>query len=228
LRGLQIVTSWHDYPAAILGTTETALLEWFAANVRSGETWLDVGAHYGYTALALCRHVGGRGRVFAFEPVLTTAAYLEGTRKANRLSQLTIVPIALGGDGPLTIATSSVDRGMATHLEASGMATSLCVAGLDRLWSGINGGEPCIDGIKIDVQGMEYEALRGMLGLLRRWQPKLIIEFHPGAKRRHIVRDLVDVGYSGTASGIESDETEPGGYLDDRSYLFLPATGKCS
>jgi len=45
LKGYVIVTSWHDYPAAILGRTERALLDWFAHNVGSGETWLDVGAH---------------------------------------------------------------------------------------------------------------------------------------------------------------------------------------
>src|SRR4026208_2596549 len=53
LRGAKIETSWHDYPGAILGTTELPLLEWFARNVQPGETWIDIGAHYGYTAIAL-------------------------------------------------------------------------------------------------------------------------------------------------------------------------------
>jgi hypothetical protein len=50
LRGHKIVTSWYDYPSAILGRTERALIEWFSRNVKVNETWLDVGAHYGYTA----------------------------------------------------------------------------------------------------------------------------------------------------------------------------------
>src|SRR2546427_6871891 len=87
LRGFRIVTSWHDYPAAILGTTERALLEWFEHNVQPGETWLDVGAHYGYTALALGRLVGPVGRVFAFEPMVSTAGHLGRTRSLNLLSQ---------------------------------------------------------------------------------------------------------------------------------------------
>jgi FkbM family methyltransferase len=223
LRGFRIVTSWHDYPAAILGTTETALVKWFAANVRPGDTWLDVGAHYGYTALALCRQVGINGRVFAFEPVLSTAAYLEGTRKSNRLQQLTIVPVALGANGSLTVATSSVDRGMATHSESAEMTTNLCVVGLDRLWPGISGGQPRIDGIKIDVQGMEHETVRGMLSLLGQWHPKVIIEFHTGVNRDPLVHDLADVGYRSAGRAIELDEAESDHYLDDRSYLFLPA-----
>jgi len=55
LRGYRIVTSGHDYPAAILGYTERPLLDWFDKQVGAGETWLDVGAHYGYTAIALAR-----------------------------------------------------------------------------------------------------------------------------------------------------------------------------
>jgi len=69
LKGERIVTSWHDYPAAIIGYTERPLLNWFAQNVKPGQTWLDIGAHYGYTAIALSRLVGESGRVFAFEPL---------------------------------------------------------------------------------------------------------------------------------------------------------------
>jgi hypothetical protein len=89
LRGKRIVTSWHDYPAAILGRTGRPLLEWFVKNVNPGETWLDVGAHYGYTAIALSRLVGKQGRVFAFEPMLSTAGYVTQTRHLNRFPQLT-------------------------------------------------------------------------------------------------------------------------------------------
>ncbi|HEY6210465.1 MAG TPA: hypothetical protein VIW28_15495, partial [Gemmatimonadales bacterium] len=96
LRGRTIVTSWHDYPGAILGRTERALLRWFERNVKAGETWLDAGAHYGYTAIALSELVGRSGRVFAFEPVLATAGHLARTRALNDLPQLIVVPFGLG------------------------------------------------------------------------------------------------------------------------------------
>jgi hypothetical protein len=50
LRGYKILISWYDYPSAILGRTERALIEWFSLNVKVNETWLDVGVPYGYTA----------------------------------------------------------------------------------------------------------------------------------------------------------------------------------
>src|SRR5689334_19464358 len=94
LQGAPIVTSWHDYPGAILGRTERPLLAWFRRNVRSAQTWIDVGAHYGYTAIALSRMVGPTGRVFAFEPVRSTAQCVERTRMLNGFRQLTVVPLA--------------------------------------------------------------------------------------------------------------------------------------
>ena len=76
LRGVRLVTSWHDYPAGIAGLTERPLIAWFQTHVKPGTTWLDIGAHYGYTAVALSRLVGEAGRVFAFEPMLATAPAL--------------------------------------------------------------------------------------------------------------------------------------------------------
>ena len=96
LRGARIVTSWHDYPAGVMGRTERGLLAWFQQEVRAGDTWLDIGAHYGYTAIALSRQVGAAGRVFAFEPVTATAGCVAQTRRLNNLSQLTVVPLGLG------------------------------------------------------------------------------------------------------------------------------------
>ena len=88
LRGSAIVTSWHDYPAAILGKTELALLKWFGKNVGEGETWLDIGAHYGYTSIALCKLVGSAGHVYAFEPMLNTAGCVTRTRLLNDLAAI--------------------------------------------------------------------------------------------------------------------------------------------
>jgi FkbM family methyltransferase len=222
LRGDRIVTSWHDYPAAILGRTEAALLGWFGANVQPGETWLDVGAHYGYTALALCKLVGKLGRVFAFEPVLATAGYLASTRDANGLNQLTVVPLGLGADQRLSLATTSIERGMATHAGERGFMTELFTIGLDQLWPSISGDDPRIHGIKIDVQGMERETVSGMFGILRRWRPRLIVELHEGVDRERMVRQLIEAGYQGTPQPIDRTKDEPNQLLSDRSYLFVP------
>src|ERR1039457_2922202 len=163
LRGSVIVTSWHDYPAAILGRTEGPLLDYFKKNVGAGETWLDIGAHYGYTAIALSRLVGPSGRVFAFEPMLNTAGCISRTRFLNNLQHLTVIPMALGNGPDLAIESLHSVRGMidSTLQDAVGFKETFVASRLDWLWPKISGSDLRIDGIKIDVQGIEIQVLDG-------------------------------------------------------------------
>jgi FkbM family methyltransferase len=222
LRGEYIEASWHDYPGAILGTTERALLRWFAANVQPGETWLDVGAHYGYTAIALSRLVGASGRVFAFEPVVSTAGCLSRTRAVNGLDRLTIVPLALSDSADLQMLRVPEIRGMADYTAADSTASETIYAiSLDALWPQLSREGPIIHGVKIDVQGMELEVLAGMRTLLARWAPKLIVEFHRGVDRARVLELLNTAGYSMEPESIGkhgAGDTLP----NDVSYVFHP------
>lgn len=229
LRGQYLVTSWHDYPAAILGRTERPLLEWFQHNVQRGETWLDIGAHYGYTAVALCRCVGEKGRVYAFEPMVATAGCISRTRERNGLQQLTVVPIGLGNCGDLQIHRLPAVRGMAdSTLAEHAFEEPLVIAGLDWLWPriGRSTGDHSerIDGVKIDVQGMEIEVLSGMRETLRQYRPKLAVEIHQGVSRRDFLDLLAEIGYAPLGYPIEPlpGERDPQ-YADNRSYAFSPA-----
>jgi FkbM family methyltransferase len=224
LRGYSLVTSWHDYPGAITGRTERPLLNWFAKQVRIGETWLDIGAQYGYTAIALSRGVGASGRVFAFEPMLSTAGYLSQTRALNGLSQLTIIPHGLGAVADLEVMQLPVTRGMIdSTIVKSKWLESILVANLDWLWPRLCGAEAQIHGVKIDVQGMEIDVLRGMTAILQRWQPRLVVEVHAGIDRAALLEIVKASGYSQQAVPIEplEGETMPR-YVDNRSYAFFP------
>lgn len=244
LRGYRIVTSWHDYPAAITGRTERPLLDWFAKNVRPGETWLDIGAHYGYTAIALSRLVGARGRVFAFEPMISTAGYVTQTRELNKFAQLIVLPLGLASPEALEMVQLPVTRGMVDStlaqaedrrpvpergegMKDEGRTTlheMIMVARLDWLWPRVCGKCEQMDGVKIDVQGMELEALRGMLGILSKWKPKLVVEVHVDADRAGLLGAIESAGYVRRGVPIEpvAGEIEPL-YVDDHSYAFFPA-----
>lgn len=241
LRGYHIVTSWHDYPAAITGRTERPLLDWFARNVKLGETWLDIGAHYGYTAIALGRLVGSEGRVFAFEPMISTAGCVAQTRELNDFPQLIVLPFGLACPEALEMRQLPATRGMVDSTLCKGEAypeksqrserqkdeeqavwqETIILARLDWLWPRICGKNGRIDGVKIDVQGMEEEVLQGMLETLQRQQPKLVVELHDGVNRKELLDLIEAAGYSRRALPIEpvEGEEEPQ-YLDNRSYAF--------
>ena len=227
LRGAWLVTSWHDYPAGLSGRTERRLLDWFAASVRPGETWIDVGAYYGYTALALARIVGPTGRVVAFEPVTATAGCLDQGLAINRLTQVTVLPFGLGAAETLETRRLVVTRGMADATlppDSSRPLVDIPVVRFDWIWPLLRRSAGPLHGIKIDVQGMEVEVLEGMTETLSRWRPKLVVELHPGVSRTRVMAVLQACGYSHDAVAIESPsgETAPR-FLDDRSYVFHPA-----
>lgn len=222
IRGTYIVSSWHDYPAAILGRTEKPLLNWFSENVKIGDTWLDIGAHYGYTAIALCKLVGEFGRVFAFEPLLSTAGFVSQTKRINEFRQLKVVPFGLGNSESLSVVDLPTTRGMVdSNLKETAWLESILVARLDWLWRQICCGDERIDGIKIDVQGMEYYVLSGMKEVLNEKKPKLVVELHSGVNRSEILDLLSSLGYSKNGIPIAPiyGELEPQ-YIDDHSYAF--------
>jgi FkbM family methyltransferase len=223
LRGSVIVTSWHDYPAAILGRTEKALLECFSKHVRRGETWLDIGAHYGYTAIALCKLVGPDGRVYAFEPALNTAGCISRTRSLNNLEQLTIVPMALGNRTDLTIDSLHSVRGMidSTLEGSSGLMETYFTSRFDWLWPRLSGSDLRIDGVKIDVQGMEIQVLEGMYEMVKQFRPKLLVEFHKGVSRPKLLNLIGSMGYPPRGLPIEPLPAESVPiYADNRTYFF--------
>ena len=225
LRGQYLVTSWHDYPAGVGGYTEPNLLTWFKQNVAAGECWLDVGAHYGYTSLALGALVGERGSVWAFEPIPETAGHLVRTAQINRLRQLHVIPVALGEPESLVLERTAAVRGMAeVGLPMPDVASAILVARLDWLWPRLTTTPSSkIHGIKIDVQGMELQVLRGMSDILKTHKPALVVELHAGVDRADVLNTLKAAGYTARGQPVESSELqgEPR-YADNCSYAFFP------
>ena len=165
--------------------------------MKPGQTWVDIGAHYGYTAIALSRLVGSEGRVFAFEPMLSTAGYLGQTRRLNKLRQLTVLPLGLGAPETLVLISAQVIRGMVDSTierkkkdkEDAEWLERIMVARFDWLWPMICGADNRIDGVKIDVQGMETEVLAGMLESLRSHQAEACGRVPPRRRSRKASSD---------------------------------------
>jgi FkbM family methyltransferase len=172
----------------------------------------------------LSKLVGESGRVFAFEPMISTAGCVAQTRQINGLAQLSVLAMALGQPEPFGTCVLPTTRGMAdSTIGNASWYEPISVARLDWLWPRICNSKSNIHGIKIDVQGMEIEVLRGMTGILRRQAPKLAIELHRGVSRAELLGVLAQAGYHVQGVPIEPlmGEREPQ-YADDRSYAFFP------
>jgi FkbM family methyltransferase len=222
LRGRKMVTSWYHNFSSLTGRTEPDVNSWFAKTARPGETWLDIGANYGYTALSLAGLVGTSGRVFAFEPQLATCGCLSETVRINGLSQIAVVPMALGTTRSLELRQFEISGSMVVGCgTAEGPLETVMVANLDWLWPRISGDRKQIDGVKIDVQGMELDVLSGMKRLLKTYTPKLIVELHPGVNRDALLDLLESCGYQ--RHGVPVYSSADTLYRDNLSYAFTAA-----
>ena len=199
-------------------------MKWFNDNVEPGETWIDIGGHYGYTALAFSKLVGSTGRVYTFEPMISTAGFLYQTVKINRLKNIVVLPFALSNHKTITLSYLHSVRGMIdSSLREEGLTDVFLEVGFDYLWPSICGDDSKIDGVKIDVQGMEEYVIKGMKEWLSREKPKIALEFHQGADKAEILDTLRKCGYHspGKLIGVSKQDSQTQ-YLNDKSYAFFP------
>ena len=174
-----------------------------AALCKPGETFVDVGANIGAWTLAAARAVGTQGRVLAFEPAPRVAETLRKTLKANRLRNVKLHELALADssgrrqfsverDNPGGSRLGHMSSDSHRHFDMIEVTTARLddIARSERL--------AALDVMKIDVEGFEYDVLRGSQEVLGSFQPALIMETgHENAEARAGVRRLLaGLGYT--------------------------------
>ncbi len=132
-------------------------------HVQPGDTVWDVGANVGTHAVMFGKKVGVDGTVIAFEPESSTRQTLEENIDLNRLSNIEVLPVALG-------STDSTQSMFVDTRPGSGKHSLIPVDGYKRIEvevrTGDSLGETQVGGlpsvVKIDVEGFELEVLEGM------------------------------------------------------------------
>lgn len=149
-----------------------------------GKTIYDIGSYVGIYTLFFARAVGSKGRVIAVEPNPQNYDELLSNIRLNHLDNVTAVSTAIGNScGETTLAIDPVypSRGfLATSRELSSSHSTqtipVQVISLDSLVQDRHLPPP--DFIKLDVEGVEIDAIHGMEETMHRYKPALFIEFH--------------------------------------------------
>ena len=175
-------------------------------HVKSGDTVLDIGAHIGLFSTAAAQLTGNNGKVYAFEPAAETNTLLKHTIYINQLQHvIEAYNEAVGATSGNSVFYVSPIRGDNSN--------SLVSYKEDRELNPVKVAMYSIDDfvqlkkieklafIKIDVEGAEYDALKGATNTLRNLKPACIVAIHPepiAAKgdRLDLIYDLVtNCGY---------------------------------
>jgi FkbM family methyltransferase len=186
---------------------ETLLLE---ALLQPGDAFVDVGAHWGYFSLLAADRVGPAGRVLSVEADPRIHAILERNRALNPGLQHweTVHVAAAEGPGevelegfPDTGDNWGVSR-IGARLADSAPRFRVRTASVDALTAERGLREVAL--LKMDIEGAEWLALRGMAEGLRAGRyRRLLLELHPdgvaglGGSLAALTRMLADAGYRG-------------------------------
>jgi FkbM family methyltransferase len=209
---------------------ETAVVR---AVLKPGMTFVDVGANWGYFTLLAAHLVGRAGRVLSLEPDPRLFQTLSSNLAMNRLDQVRALQLAaadapgllnlagfderqgnfglsrivekgdihLFGDGHADVAKPVPGTGMGAGTDGCRIFP-VAARPLDHVLAeaGIDG----IDLLKMDIEGAEGMALKGMQETLsRRRVRRLLLELHPSQLQEHgqsaaeIIGQLQEWGYVG-------------------------------
>jgi FkbM family methyltransferase len=177
---------------ALYGVHEPLETQVIKRLLEPGMTVLDIGSNLGYYALLEARGVGATGTVIAIEPVPNNARLLAANIEANGYSNVHIFEVAIGasvGRAPIYLAPHSNCHSMAFP-DGPGEKIEVPVLTVDSLVSQL--GLSTVHLVRMDIEGYEVEALRGMQNTLRVHAPHLLMELHPGLARPEAIIGLLE------------------------------------
>ncbi|HZS22871.1 MAG TPA: FkbM family methyltransferase [Pseudonocardiaceae bacterium] len=170
----------------LFGTWEPDLAAYMRSRLRSGDTFVDVGANIGYLSALASRLVGPHGVVVAIEPAPAAGAALQETVALNDLTNIRLVTAAVSDcEGQLPLYVGSSDSGLTTTVARLGRhfrlreQTRVRAATLGSLLTPEELATARL--IKIDVEGAEDRVLAGMLASVDELaaDAELVIEMMP-------------------------------------------------
>jgi FkbM family methyltransferase len=161
--------------------------------LKPGTVFVDIGANIGYFSLIAASMVGSAGRVLAFEPNIDNCELIKLSMRANRFENITVYPFAVADQEGTVLLSTFGSNGMIVSLQAESQldasAPPTCLDDpeaisaryltkavvLDDILCDIDR----IDVIKMDIEGFEPRALRGMQDIIRKHHPVIFSELLP-------------------------------------------------
>lgn len=174
---IEVSPKWGD-DVYNLGFYEAGTLKMIDLILKnSDKIFLDIGANIGLMSLHAAHSLNGKGKVIAFEPVQFFYDKLNSNLSLNNFKNVqtikkgvgsvaTKVPIYLDGGCPSVISTFRDENGATELIE---------IEPLDDIVKNENIVD--IEFIKIDVEGFEFDVLKGARQTIINHKPVLCIEY---------------------------------------------------
>jgi FkbM family methyltransferase len=200
LSGMKLLLDLQTKKDYWLGTYEPELQNAAHEFVQPGMVIFDVGANIGYISLLMARLSGEKGRVFSFEALPNNVELLQKNIALNHMgSIIKVVPKAVVDASHqirfLTHSSNSMGKARGSAGRDETYEKEIKVDGLTLDDFVFSEGNPAPDLIKMDIEGGEILAVKGLQRLLKEKHPLLFIELHGEEAAREMWLALSKVGY---------------------------------
>lgn len=184
------------------GVWDEQVAEVMRTSIHPNTTVVDVGANIGYFSLLASSLVGAHGRVLCIEPSHRNLSKLSGHLWQNKCSNTLILSVAAGQEsGSAEIYFPTYNNAGAATLRANPTTQPqhTLVLALDDIFEA-HAVSP--DFIKLDIEGFELHALKGMERTLKRCAPVIVCELSDsflreiGQSASELVSYMEGLGYS--------------------------------
>lgn len=159
-----------------------------------GAVVVEVGANIGTRTMVLAKRVAPTGFVYAYEPQRIVFQTLCANLALNSIVNVDARCAAVGAERGW-VHVPNVDYSQRGNFGGIAMSAGSGPGRvpLVRLDEELQLGQLKL--LKIDVEGMELDVLRGAEGLIRRFQPAMYVENDRAEKSAALIGYLIDLGY---------------------------------
>jgi FkbM family methyltransferase len=186
---------------------------------------LDIGANIGLHSIYFAS-LAKDGWVLSFEPSLTTFSFL--ARNVANISNIVPINLAVSDEGKIASFYHTSDNAYSSLMdtkrkEVVSVKKVPCMR-VDDVVSGLHFDR--VDFVKIDVEGLEFEALKGMSEVISKYQPVIFCEIYKGKHSNQrpdeTVQSLIEKGYRALVMSkgklVDYKKHDDALY----NYLFIP------
>lgn len=160
---------------------EPETFEFFRRNIKKGMTVLDIGGHMGLFAVVLGRLVGSKGKVFTFEPTPFTQKVLSEVVRLNDLEkQVEVRCEAVSKEkGEAIFYDTGTEVSNANSLVKSERGKGEIKVPMTSVDDFVSNNNLRVDCLKIDVEGVELDLLKGAKDTFMNQRPMARLGLHP-------------------------------------------------
>lgn len=180
------ISDWIQQNLYFLNEYEEREVRFVECFLKEGDVFVDLGANIGLFSLVASQVIGTKGRVYAFEPGKESYGALCKHIKLNKAKNIHAEKLAVTdkeGTVVLHIDEKEANKGGASAYPSQfSKVETATTTSLDTYFAQESIASVAL--IKMDIEGGEYLALKGMQGILERYKPALLIELDPEVLNR--------------------------------------------